>query len=48
LRDAALAGGIRCDRERVIPKVQHQSTNFVEYFTFPVVKSRDFFFFFIK
>jgi hypothetical protein len=48
LRDVALAGGRRWDRERVIPKVQHQTINFARYFIFPVVKSRGFLIFFIK
>jgi len=48
LRDVALAGGRRWDREKVIPKVQHRSTNLLEYFIFPVVKSRGFIVFFVK
>jgi hypothetical protein len=48
LRDVALAGGRRWDRGRVIPKVQHQRIDLLEYFIFPVVKSRDFLVFFIK
>ena len=47
LRDVALAGGRRWDRGRVIPK-SSINVYLLEYFIFPVVKSRGFLIFFIK